>query len=399
MMCLLIPISKPGFIITSLMLIAAVLWKKTAFEEIKKLKENKVVLLFALYGLLYPLSLLWTENTEWGLDQAKNALIFIVVPFVAIAAQRKYYDIYTKAFITGVTVTASGILLSYYDITHIDNASMQNHMPFMSHISTSVMLALAAFFAISHLITTNKRELKIFYAFVAAVLIFTLFIQTGRTGQITFFALMPLILFALKRNIKIGTYLAILASTTLIFLTISYTLSENFKQRANNAIEDISTYAENPRTSVGARISFYQNTYNLILTRAWHDNLIGAGVGDAHDEYTKSIDVQKYIPLVSHRGANGALNKFHSQYLFTLNAFGLLGIIVIFLLIFYLIKKATEEDNANVKFFQIGILIVFLLNMIVEESLQSKGLEALFVFFIAALFKNKPNENILFEKN
>jgi len=132
--------------------------------------------------------------------------------------------------------------------------------------------------------------------------------------------------------------------------------------------------------SVAQRFVYFRNAVNVIKTHFW----LGTGTGDVQDEI-KKMYVKNKEPL-QERWMLRAHNQFATIWL----AFGVFGFIYF---IMFLFLPAFLEKNRH-KFFFAVTLLLFILSMINEDTLETQAGVTFFVFFLSlALFFTPVKKN------
>ncbi len=157
----------------------------------------------------------------------------------------------------------------------------------MSHISYNPYLTFGIYL-ISHELLRNKSlsaVSKYFYAFFALTMSINMFITGGRAGQVMFFAMITILIFQYYNPKRIKAAVLTMIIVPSIFMS-AYSLSPQFNNRVNDAIDNISSYNNEGKrdTSVGQRITYTLNSFKIIQ----QNPLFGVGTGDFPDEYKKS---------------------------------------------------------------------------------------------------------------
>jgi len=202
-----------------------------------------------------------------------------------------------------------------------------------------------------------------------------MFITGGRAGQVIFFVMLAILIFQILDKKRIKSLITIFIIIPSIFLA-SYQLSDLFKYRVDSAIVEFTTYSEDQHSSVGLRINFAINSWDIIKKHP----LIGVGTGDFPNEYSKinSINTPN-LPNITNP---------HNMYTLILVQLGLLGLISMISIFYYQIKLS---QNSSVKFIQdlgITLPILFLVLMLSDSYLLGHYTTLMYVFFSSFLYKD-----------
>ena len=120
-----------------------------------------------------------------------------------------------------------------------------------------------------------------------------MFITGGRAGQVMYFAMLTIIIFQFFNTQKIKALFLTSVLIPGIFFT-AYTTSDIFQQRVDAAVKNTVYYSENKNTSVGLRITFTLNSWEVIK----ENPIIGVGTGDFPIEYAKIYQIKEEIHLL-----------------------------------------------------------------------------------------------------
>jgi O-antigen ligase len=247
--------------------------------------------------------------------------------------------------------------------------------PFMFHIDYSVFLGFTAIVLLNRMLSKRydlkeKLLLTLFFLTVTG----NLFINDGRTGQLAFFVgIIATVFIHFKINFKS------IAIATLLISVLSvgaYQLSSKFQQRVAAAQSDIQKITEgNLDSSWGYRIAMYSVASDIFK----ENPIIGVGVGDYQqasydalqkDDHGFSKAFQEFLPK----------RHFHNQYLNVLVQGGLVGLILMMSIFYYLFKLSIHDPELK----ELSLLFgVVMLTAFVAEPLWLKQFtNMLFILFI-----------------
>ena len=300
-----------------LLIFIAWLLRGTFKKDWDELKENKIVLSILIFYMLHILGLAWSEDIQWGLHILKKETKFLLIPIFMLFTRREHIIFYIYAFLAAMSFS---VLLSYgvwFEILpEFKHAYVKNPVPFMSHISYNPFLTISIYL-LGLIVLFSKSlnlKLKAIAIFVIFAMIVNMFITEGRAGQLMFFAMIILLFFQYFNKQK---FKAVLFSVILIpiFFYSSYTSSKVFQDRVNKAIFETNNYKNKKDSSVGLRMTFWLNSYEIIKENI----VIGVGIGDFRNEYHKIN--QKNTPHIT------VPDHPHNMYILVLVQLGLMGII------------------------------------------------------------------------
>lgn len=347
------------------------------------IKNNPIIYPFLAFFIIHMIGLLWTENLQWGFHIiGKEWRILLLVIFITIV-KKEHIIYYIISFLSAMSVSefiSYGIWLEI--IPPFKNASVYNPTPFMSHISYNPFLALSIFILI-YLIFLKQSNKHLFGEiasfFFLATMSTNIFITGGRAGQIGFFVMLSLaLLLYFKKNIKLGLIFIFILLPIIFF--IAYSSSTIFHERVNLAINETSSFKENPNTGVGLRLTYLLNSVEIIKKNF----LLGVGTGDFTNEYTKINTINSpEAEMHSHP---------HNMYILVLAQTGLIGLLSL-LSIFYMQFKIAFQKN-DYKEIALALPVLFLVIMLSDSYLLGHYTTLLFVYFSSFLYKDYEHEKI-----
>ena len=373
-----LPLSVAGANIIDTLIILLWIARGTFKDDWNELKNNKVVLAVLGFYLLHIVGLLWTDDMQWGLHILKKETKFLYIPIFMLFIRRDHIKYYIYAFLLAMSLSE---VLSYgvwfEIIPEFKNATIGNPTPFMSHISYNPLLAFAIYLLLNSMLFDNNldKKQKILYLFFVITMSVNMFITGGRAGQVMYYMMIVIVIFQYFNKQIIKAIIISCITLPLIFV-IAYNSSGLFNKRVNETLHHILNYSENKNSSVGQRLTFALNSYEIIQENIY----IGVGTGDFKNEY-KKIN-QKNTPTVNNT------DNPHNMYVLELVQFGLLGFISLLSILYYQIRHAYKLSNTKLKFIGITLPVLFALIMFSDSYLLGHYTGMLFIFFSAFLYKN-----------
>jgi O-antigen ligase len=246
----------------------------------------------------------------------------------------------------------------------------------MSHISYNPILAFAIYL-VCHEIFFNKNlsKFKFFwFSFFALTMSFNMFITGGRAGQVMFFAMLSILIFQFFGAQRAKALISISILIPSIFL-VAYNVSPLFNERVNDAILDISSYNSLESSSVGNRLNYAINSWQIIKKNV----IFGVGTGDFPSEYKKINQLNS--PLLP-----SATNP-HNMYLLVWVQSGLLGLLSMLSIIYFQIRLSFLETNKFFRDVGITLPLLFLVIMFSDSYLLGHYTTLMYVFFSSFLYK------------
>ena len=347
--------------------------------------SNKLAVLSILFFSLHVLGLLWTDDLKWGLTIVKKMSDFLfLLPILLTITKKEYIKYYISAFILAMSLTEVLSYLVWFEIIDpLHKATVGNPTPTMSHISYNPYLAFGIYL-ITHELLSNKSLsaiAKYFYAFFALTMSINMFITGGRAGQVMFFAMITILIFQYYNPKRIKAAILTMIIVPSIFMS-AYSLSPQFNNRVNAAVDDISAYTneETSNNSIGQRITYTINSFKIIQ----NNPLFGVGTGDFPSEYEK-------VHVKNMSDAGLTVNP-HNMYLLIAVQLGLLGLASMLLIFYHQLKFSLSSKINIVRDLGVVLPLLFLVIMWSDSYLLGHYTTILFVFFSSFLYKD-------FEKN
>lgn len=378
-----IPTSTSTTTILAGLLLVVWFWEGELLSKWEYLKKHPLFWGWMAYIWIYPLSLLWTENSEWTYWLIERHFYFLIFPVVFTTVKKAWLPKLFMAYVLGMTLAETFSYLLWFEIIQFEGVSPWNPVPFVwGHFVYNPILAWALYLLMSALFF-EKTSLasKLFLLFFAITMTINMFITGGRGGQLAYF-FVAFILFiqfyTMKKKMLQGVILGSLFISTVFFA--SYSTSPLFKERVHLAINDIENYSPETTSSWGTRLNFYINTLGMSLERP----LLGSGFGDYPDDYNRYAGEDVAVKMAANRQA---MFEPHNQFLYELGALGLIGLSILLFIVLLQIKLALNSQDRfkNYKF----AFALFIPVMLMPDALliYTEGIY-LFVLFSAILFSD-----------
>jgi len=375
----LMPLTVSGA--NTIILIICFLWLFSGDYKAKynQIMSSKLIIASIVFYCLHVIGMLWTEDIQWGLHMLHKMWYFLLLfPILFNIVQRKYINYYLSAFLLAIALTEIASYLVWFELVEpFRYATVENPTPFMSHISYNPILAFAIYIVL-HEIFFNKKLTNLvfsFYSFFAISMTINMFITGGRAGQVAFFVVISILIFQIFDKQRIKSFLVILIMIPSIFI-IAYQLSDLFKSRVDFAITETLSYNDKDLTSVGLRINFAKNSFDVIKKNP----IIGVGTGDFRSEYKK-------INQINTPNLPNTTNP-HNMYTLITMQLGLIGLVSMLSIFYYQIKLSFYASNRLIKDTGITLPLVFLVIMLSDSYLLGHYTSLLFVFFSSFLYKD-----------
>jgi O-antigen ligase len=364
-----------------IIVIICVLWLFSGdyASKFNQIISNKFILASIVFFFLHVIGLLWTEDLSWGVHIVHKMWYFLLLlPVLFTIVRREHIKFYISAFLLAITFTEIASYLVWFEIIEpFKNATVRNPTPFMSHISYNPILAFAIYLVLHEIFFNKKITNLVFslYSFFAISMSINMFITGGRAGQVMYFAMLAIIVFQFFNNQKIKSLLLISVLIPGVFFT-AYMTSDLFQQRVDAAVNNTISYSDNKSSSVGLRITFALNSWDVIK----ENPIIGIGTGDFPMEYKK-------INQINTPGLPSATNP-HNMYTLVVMQLGVLGLISMLSIFYYQIKLSFNSSNRFIRDVGITLPLLFLVIMWSDSYLLGHYTTLMFVFFSSFLYKD-----------
>ena len=365
----------------TIVVIICLLWLLTGDYKAKlyQITGSRVMLASIIFFIIHILGLLWTNDLSWGLHIVHKMWYFIgLFPILFTIVKKEHIKHYVSSFLIAISFTEIVSYLIWFELIEpFKHASVTNPTPFMSHISYNPILAFAIYLVL-HQICFNKKitnSMFIFYGFFAISMTVNMFITGGRAGQVAFFIILSIILFQIFNKERLKSLIVILVVIPGIFFT-AYQSSPLFQKRVDFAFEEILDYSDIKTTSVGLRINFAINSWEVIK----NNPIIGVGTGDFPVEYSK-------VNLVKSPDAPDTTNP-HNMYTLVTMQLGLVGLLSMLSIFYFQIQFSRNSKDKFIKDVGLTLPIMFLVLMWSDSYLLGHFTSLMYVFFGAFLYKD-----------
>jgi len=341
--------------------------------------SSKLMLASLLFFGLHVVGMLWTEDLQWGLHIIhKMWYFFLLWPILFTLVKKDYIKYYVGAFLLAITFTEILSYLVWFEIIpEFRHAKIWNPTPFMSHISYNPILAFAIYL-ISHQVLFQDKLSKLkryIYFSLAITMSINMFITGGRAGHVMYFVMLSILIFQYFNYKKIRSLILIMIVIPSIFYT-AYQSSDIFNKRVDMAVENTLNYSENKGSSVGRRITWAINSWDIIKKNL----IIGVGTGDLPSEYKKINQINS--PALPN------INNPHNMYTLVLIQLGLLGFFSFFSIFYYQIKLSFRSSDKYIRDVGITLPVLFLVIMFSDSYLLGHYTSLMFIFFSSFLYKD-----------
>ena len=378
LLAFILPISTSAVTVLSFLLIAGWCLEGEFKERLREIGTNPVCLAVLFYLGVMVIGLLWSRKLGNGLAAIEDQIKILMLPLFLTSVRHEHRWRYMGAFIAGVTMIMLSTYLAKFGLFHYADVTPHHLTKKVTHVFYNPMLALAIYLLLHQLRWGGVRGWQRGMLLgLAGLMVFNMFITEGRTGQGVFFVLMVLLFVqCFPRNIFKASVVAVAALPAL--LAIAYHSGPVFRERIDQARQEIVEFKTNPRTSIGHRLQYWKNSWWLIERHPW----FGVGTGDFHADYAwVNLRVSPWMPYT--------VNP-HSQYILTLVQLGILGLVSLLALFGVHLYQAWRLDDGWSRI-RVAFVLFFLVIMVTESYLVIVETSILFALIGAVLGKNERN--------
>lgn len=360
-----------------------VLWLVT--KQYKEITSQSSILpfLLPLFFLLYPLSLLYTRDFSSGISQMTMHLSYLLFPLVFIS---NVVDDKIKKKILLVFLFSTVLFVFIADVyaivdiikteRYIIRVANGDYYKFLSYGLTRVFPewhpTLVSFFLIFSLVLTVKylfKSKKIMSILLMIFIIVNIFLIKSLIGILCLLCLITVFLFSLirKKAYKFGAVFFIIVLASVFYISNPFRI-DKIQQLKSTKIE--LTENEETRNVLSLRLVNWTSTFNLFL----ENPVLGVSPGDLKQDL-----VDEYIKKGFDFAASQRFGP-HNQFLQTLAAFGIFGLSLFLIILFWPYLKGVEVSNLY--FWYLLIALIFFLT---EDVLERQQGIVFFSFFYALI--------------
>lgn len=356
---------------------------------ISKKADNKNYIKYGVFFsslfLLYLVSLIYTNNIEYGLKKIETTASLLIIPicfafiYQRVEIRAKIKTIFIHGYILTSTIYAISILwyFNYLGIHYCENnlshcLSYLDGMFILSEhpIYASMFIALGAIF-ISNIVIKQNIYIKLLYAVCLIIICFVLFLLM-RKGVILALMVSFISFFIFNRKYVKMNYL-ILTFSLCVIIILSFNFKESFYKRFSELVSQDTYEVISQKNSTSIRYTIYKCSLFSISKSP----LIGYGIGDVIDELIKCYENESNL-LVKER------YNSHNQFLAVILYIGVIGLAVFVWQILLYFKSAIF--NRDTLYFQVLLFFIFL--FFTENILDRQSGVILFSFIVNFFFFN-----------
>ncbi len=376
-------------------------WKKS----VERIKYNRYSQLLIVFWFLHLLSVLYSNNWQYGLLDVQQKLSFLFFPLfftsysnISKALVVRILKIFlfgclvssliciSNAFYNSISFSSSGIVFDPIpkDVWW-ENYFIYYRFSFLNHPSYLSMFFTFSIAILFLLIKNNQHGLKITLFYILTILYFT-FIIYLLSSRVGLFATLvtEVIGFIWISHKKVGILLKIIVLSVIpIFLIVVIGMNKRINQidKTNKNIYESRTSIKYYFNKVfDERISIWKCVPSLVIKQP----ILGYGVGDA-----KSVLQSEYEKRNMIDGLKSRYNA-HNQFLETLVGLGFVGFFSFLLLFVYPIFIMIQKGNNN--YIELMFLGILSINFLFESMFERVAGVIFFALFYSLFFCFKETE-------
>lgn len=295
------------FVLTIVTSLAAGNWR----DKFSFIIHNRIALMFLIFFALFVIGITYTVaplHDAFYILRKYDKLLFAAL-LMPIFREEKTRNYALNAFMAAMVLAVVASYLKALGILHY--GALYGPVEVRGHISFSFLMGMTLYLTALKFCEVKQKAYKILLAIFGVLILYEiLFLGTGRSGYFVLFGLV--ILFWVQ---KMGWRGLIIGGAMVVLLAgMSWFFSGMFKNKINDFHSDVATYHVNPQTSIGARMAFVSNSWNLIKQHP----VFGSGTGSFKSQYNNLPNVEKV------RTTNP-----HDEYVHITVQFGALGLLVL----------------------------------------------------------------------
>ena len=405
-LCLLaftIPVSyRISLYVIGLALVLSV-WKVSISGRLKMIFQKKVNLGFILFWFIHAVSLIYSSDLNYGLNDVFQKLSMVLLPiiFLPFVPEAQVTERIKKWFLTGLFgasfffLVRALILSTHFTpegVTFKPNPSgvpWENYFFYVRFVEPfhptyfSMYLSLGIVFIASYVKKIEEIKSRALYYLTWIFLLVIVFFTSSRIGILVSVLISLIATFwIIKRRGKL------VVAVVLTFFTVVGGLILHKNERVGTSINQLDEYFQGKEMENElARNSFVRFDIWRNFTDVFQDNSIftGVGVGDV-----KRALVQVYEKKGIESAYQNQLNA-HNQFIQTLVACGVLGLLLLLTIIGYAFWLAYKNRDLVLLLFMLIISINFMFESVLERVFGVIFFVFFHLFFTSNFMKEPKN--------
>lgn len=343
-------------------------FKNNILIKLKYILNFKPLLLLLIFILFTYIATLWSDSITEGFKHVnkfhKYYLFIIIILFTSLNIKEAKTGL--KVLIVSFGVYSLFSIMIYLGLFTIQEtrSGISNPKGIMAYAIVSVYMAIGAISSFFISYYSKNKPTKVLFIFIGILCLVALFINKGRTAQLSFIFSIVTLVATYGRNYIFK--LKYIIGVIILLSTIFYILDTSGKlKRYQSAYSDVNKILNEDKYtgSFGARVYFY-----VVGSKILSDNfLFGMGPEDNINELIKIEKKEKrYI-----------YKSFHSQHLDTLTRYGFIGYLLLIFSIVYLLYKLKE--NREYYFYGLSFFIIIFYASLANVMLIKKPFNYIFI--------------------
>ncbi len=376
-----LPLSTSALSILAILILLLWLLEGNFIEKSAEIFSNPAALSVLAFLAVLVIGLLWSPNVGAGLEVLQDRWKIAMLPVFLTAISWKRRALYINGFLAGLVTAMFITFLAWFDLIHYADVTPTHLTRKTFHVVYNPLLAFGIYLVLHEAIwSQRKRVYRLALLVLSGVMIFNMFITEGRAGQLVFFVLVALLLFQIFKKNRFKAVLAVFLLLPTMFVA-GYGLSPVFRQRVDTVRHEISQFKENPATSIGLRLLYWQNSWEIIRRHPW----LGVGTGGFQTAYAQVNQEKSPFSFTT--------DNPHNQYVLVATMVGIPGILSL-LIIFAVMFRQAFVMRDGLQRVRVAFPLFFLTIMLTESYLKVYETAFFFVLFAAVLYKQKPDKRL-----
>jgi len=375
-------------------IVAAVLTNPKGFLSVlKKSYLNYFLLCCILLFLLQFIAMFYTSDVEsgWSNIRIKSGLVIIplAVCLSSFLQTKSLKKLLSQFCLLLLLASLYCILVSFINYQHSGDSSL-----FFYHALVSPLKQHAVYFSILVTIaiiflTEIIYEKEIVYSkwfHISLIIYFSIFLFLLSSRLIISLYIFYLVLFFIRllkkkkiNKVIIATFIAAVVFSVISIFTVRNPISQRFYDIVNgnlNIIRQDSFKKSDYFNGLQFRLLQWRFVAEILSEqdRWW----LGVSPGDAQHLLNEKYLSKNMYAGERHRGDRGYLiYNTHNQFLQTLLQTGIIGLIILLFLCFFLVKTAWQRKNKML----INVVLILLIWLFTEAAFETQYGIAIFIFF------------------
>ncbi|HRX69253.1 MAG TPA: O-antigen ligase family protein [Tenuifilaceae bacterium] len=367
-------------------------------DILKKLKESRYAILLASFWVLHAVGIFYTQNANYGFLDLQQKLSFLVFPLIFISSGSRIAEFkkwYLWVFVAGCIVSglyllgnafylSSTIVVGRFTFNPIppdaywENFFRYNRFSVSHHPSYIAMyFAFSISVIFSHLKTNNNGR-SIIFGSVGIVFMYVLIILlSSRAGILVgTLAIVSGLFWLFFRRFKVA-----IAVVSVAFLIAASFIFIHYNSRFAVINQNIESIVDNDSETKPSSRDMRLEIWRTIPSAIGNNWLFGVGSGDTKEELKKA-----YKRFGMDKAVEEEFNA-HNQYLQTLLALGVPGLLLLLVILVYPVYGYVKQRKDFLPVLFLGIVA---LNLLFESMLVRIAGVMFFAVFYCIFFAATP---------